>query len=86
MVQECRWECFQRGQRFHSLATSRGARNLGGAEWSATQNAGGTWTSTQLLDTPYLITTFGVDQAGEIYVAHYAAPLGAIYRIVKLAP
>jgi hypothetical protein len=57
-----------------------------GRIWSATRNTGGTWTSTQLLDTPYLITTFGVDQAGEIYVAHYAAPSGAIYRIVKLAP
>jgi len=148
VVQECRWECFQRGQRFHSLATSPGAENFGwrrmegtacynpatgcndgtlvlpileylhgsgdcsitggyayrgaaipelvgrylygdfcsGRIWSGTRNAGGTWTSAQLLDTPHSITTFGEDQAGEIYVAHYSATSGAIYRIVKLAP
>ncbi len=54
--------------------------------WGATPNGSGGWTTTQLLDTPYSITTFGEDQAGEIYLAHYAAGSGAIYRIARNPP
>jgi len=39
------------------------------------------WTSTLLTDTVFTITTFGQDDAGELYVSRYATN-GAIYRIV----
>ncbi|HLE43849.1 MAG TPA: PQQ-dependent sugar dehydrogenase, partial [Methylomirabilota bacterium] len=52
-----------------------------GRVWRATPNGDGSWTTTQLLDTPHLISTFGEDQAGELYLAHYAAA-GVLYRIV----
>ncbi len=57
-----------------------------GRIWVATRNPDGTWSTTQLLDTSNLISTFGQDEAGELYVAHLSATSGAIYRIVKLAP
>jgi glucose/arabinose dehydrogenase len=38
---------------------------------------------TRLLDTPYNISSFGEDEAGEIYVAHIG---GAIYRITNPTP
>ena len=50
-----------------------------GRIWGATKN-GQLWGSTLLLDLPFLISTFGEDQGGELYVAEYAAT-GAIYRI-----
>ncbi|MBI5965701.1 MAG: PQQ-dependent sugar dehydrogenase [Chloroflexi bacterium] len=37
------------------------------------------WTSTQLLDTAYTISTFGEDEQGELYLADYGA--GKIYNI-----
>ena len=50
-----------------------------GRIWGAT-TTGQLWGSTLLLDLPFLISTFGEDQGGELYVAEYAAT-GAIYRI-----
>ena len=55
-----------------------------GRIWGASQQAGGGWTTTELLDTSLSITTFGEDEAGEIYVAHYSSSAGAIYRIVQV--
>jgi glucose/arabinose dehydrogenase len=49
-----------------------------GRIWGATQN-GGQWTTTQLLDTTLNISTFGEDEAGELYLAHLG---GAVYRLV----
>ncbi len=43
-------------------------------------NSGGPWENTLLLDTTITITTFGLDEAGELYVADYSA--GHIHRIV----
>ncbi len=57
-----------------------------GRIWAAAPGAGGIWTATQLLDTPHTISTFGEDQAGELYVAHLAATAGVVYRIVAVAP
>jgi glucose/arabinose dehydrogenase len=61
-----------RGARFPSL---RGLYFYGdycsGRIWGASQNAGGQWNSTELLDTTYSITSFGEDQAGEIYVVDH---------------
>jgi hypothetical protein len=56
-----------------------------GRIWGASEQGGGVWTTTELLDTSLSISTFGEDGAGEMYVAHYAAPDGAIYRIVQAA-
>jgi glucose/arabinose dehydrogenase len=37
------------------------------------------WTATQLVDTPYRISTFGEDEQGELYLADYAT--GTIYNL-----
>jgi glucose/arabinose dehydrogenase len=43
------------------------------------QRSGSAWTSTLLADTALAISTFGEDEAGELYVADYAT--GDVYRI-----
>jgi glucose/arabinose dehydrogenase len=48
-----------------------------GKIWGLLQGGGG-WHSSQLFDTPFNITTFGVDHAGSVYLADYA---GALYRL-----
>ena len=53
-----------------------------GQIWGA-RNAGAGWSSVQLADTTYLISTFGEDVNGEIYVADHN---DAIYRIVDSVP
>src|SRR5262245_18179712 len=49
-----------------------------GIIWGARQN-GSTWTTTQLIDSTLSISTFGEDEAGEVYVADLG---GAIYHLV----
>jgi hypothetical protein len=39
------------------------------------------WESIELLDSPYQISTFGEDQAGELFLADFGA--GEIYQIVS---
>ena len=56
-----------------------------GRIWGATEGAGRTFTTAQLLDTDLSITTFGEDEAGEVYVAHYSPTSGAIFRISEAA-
>ena len=51
-----------------------------GRIWGASPNGDGSWTAVQLLDTNLLISTFGEDAAGNLYVGHLAAS-GALYRI-----
>jgi glucose/arabinose dehydrogenase len=46
----------------------------------AMQNVSGTWVTTQLLDTPYNVSSFGEDEAGNLYVVDLG---GAIYQIVS---
>ncbi len=50
----------------------------------ATPNGQGGWTTTQLFDAPFLISSFGEDRAGDLYVADYGN--GKIYRITVAAP
>ncbi len=57
------------------------ADECGGQIYGAVTNASGGWTSMLLTATVFTITTFGEDQAGELYVPQYAIG-GAIYRIV----
>ncbi|HEY3204475.1 MAG TPA: PQQ-dependent sugar dehydrogenase [Thermoanaerobaculia bacterium] len=51
-----------------------------GQIWAAAQNGGGSWTTQQLLDTSYILSSFGEDESGELYVANLG---GAIYRFVQ---
>ncbi|HUP44984.1 MAG TPA: PQQ-dependent sugar dehydrogenase [Thermoanaerobaculia bacterium] len=51
----------------------------------ARENAGGSWSSELLLDTPWLISTFGEDANGELYVADHADD-GTLARIVDTTP
>ena len=54
-----------------------------GLIWNATRTRKGQWITTELLDSPYVISTFGEDEAGELYLAHYTQDAtGAIYRFV----
>ena len=54
-----------------------------GKIWGATRDALGRVTTQDLLDTNLLISTFGEDMNGELYVAHHG---GAIYHIVDTKP
>jgi glucose/arabinose dehydrogenase len=56
-----------------------------GRIWGASEQAGGGWTTAELLDTSFAITTLGEDEAGELYVAQYSPSGGAIYRIVQMS-
>jgi glucose/arabinose dehydrogenase len=51
-----------------------------GRVWGATRQGDGTWVSEELLISGFMISTFGEDEAGELYIASYSG--GALYRIV----
>jgi len=51
-----------------------------GRIWAAARDAEGVWNSVELLDTDMLITSFGEDEAGEVYVIDGLS--GGVYRIV----
>lgn len=50
-----------------------------GLIWAGSQNGQGDWASTELIDTDFNISSFGEDEAGELYLADHG---GAIYRVV----
>ena len=53
-----------------------------GRIWAATQS-GQTWSTAQLMDTTLSITSFGEDEAGELYVVHYGSGSnGTVQRVV----
>ena len=71
-----------RGARFPQIAAMYFYGDYcSGRIWAATES-GGAWTAAVVLDTPYSISTFGEDEAGELYVTHHDATKGAVYRIV----
>jgi len=43
------------------------------------QNVGGTWVTKQLIDTPYNVSSFGEDEAGNLYLVNLG---GSIYEVV----
>jgi glucose/arabinose dehydrogenase len=51
-----------------------------GRVWGATRHGDGTWVSEELLISGFTISTFGEDEAAELYIASYSG--GALYRIV----
>jgi glucose/arabinose dehydrogenase len=55
-----------------------------GRIWEAWPDGTGGWSSAQAVDTPYAISSFGEDQAGEVYVADLSG--GAVYRVVGPPP
>ncbi|MDR5697975.1 MAG: PQQ-dependent sugar dehydrogenase [Armatimonadota bacterium] len=69
-----------RGTRYPAL---RGMYFFGdycsGQIWSLTQRSGGRWAMNPVLRGPIRISSFGEDEAGEIYVVDHG---GAIYRLV----
>jgi glucose/arabinose dehydrogenase len=54
-----------------------------GRIWGAAPDGSGGWKTNEFLDTALNISTFGEDEAGELYVSHHSSTAaGAIYRIV----
>lgn len=51
-----------------------------GRIWGLRQSDDGRWITTALLDTDLNITSFGEDEAGEVYVAHHG---GTIHRLTQ---
>jgi hypothetical protein len=49
-----------------------------GIVWGATRDCSGTWSTNQLIDSPYNVSSFGEDESGEVYLTHLG---GAVYRI-----
>jgi glucose/arabinose dehydrogenase len=58
--------------------------NCTGRIRAGTESPPGTWTASELIDTPYNVSSFGEDQAGELYVT--ALNNGTVYRIVSAGP
>jgi glucose/arabinose dehydrogenase len=50
-----------------------------GILFSLYKDPGNGWTTTQIADTPYSVSTFGQDEAGELFLADYSQ--GKIYQI-----
>ena len=55
-----------------------------GRIWGAMRQENGTWVSQQILQTSLNITTFGEDEAGELYLADQTS--GTLYRILGGGP
>ncbi len=51
-----------------------------GRIWEAVQNGGGEWTSTEIQDTSYLISGWGEDNAGEMYLANHG---GSVLKVTQ---
>jgi len=52
-----------------------------GTVWGLIQTGAGSWQTQPLFETGAQITTFGVDEAGEIYLVDYAS--GSLYRLAR---
>jgi hypothetical protein len=53
-----------------------------GRLWGLLKTGPASWSNSLLIDTPYSISAFGEDEAGEIYLADYGS--GQIYHVVVL--
>jgi glucose/arabinose dehydrogenase len=54
-----------------------------GQVWALSQNGSGDWMPRKLLDTPFQVTSFGEDAAGEVYVL---GADGDVYQLSPLSP
>ena len=50
--------------------------------WVAYRDDEGTWHSETFMDTPFVISSFGEDEQGELYLVDYK---GAVYRLEHAA-
>jgi glucose/arabinose dehydrogenase len=57
-----------------------------GKIWGATETSPGVFSSELIVDTGLSITAFGEDEQGELYVAHFASPNGAVYEVRQATP
>ncbi len=57
-----------------------------GRIWGASQDAAGSWTAAELLDTDFRISAFGEDEQGEMYVAYLSSNAGTVFRISEVVP
>jgi glucose/arabinose dehydrogenase len=74
-----------RGPSFPNLVgTYLYADYCSGIVWGAT-GAGSVWSSTPLLASDLNVSTFGEDEAGELFLADHGVP-GAVYRIIDTSP
>ena len=53
-----------------------------GKIWGAAKGKDGAWASRLLLDSDYMITSFGEDDEGELYITHRDKEDGGVYRLV----
>ena len=53
-----------------------------GRIWAGAEGEGGAWSATEVLDTRHDISSFGEDEAGELYIADHGWRGGAVYRLV----
>ena len=56
-----------------------------GTIWGTVPRCDGAWESQVLAEAPYLLSTFGEDAAGELYIAGYSSSNGSIHRLVVAA-
>lgn len=54
-----------------------------GKIWGLTRNASNEWVTTLIADTDYMISSFGEDEQGELYILDYGS--GSVFRIVEAA-
>jgi uncharacterized protein (TIGR03437 family) len=73
-----------RGQRFPSMRGIYLYADFGSGRIWGVRRAGNSWENRELLDTAMQISTFGQDEAGELYVADHSG--GAIYAIASGGP
>jgi hypothetical protein len=72
-----------RGQSFPSLQGIYFSGDYCNGHIWGLEQSGGSWQSQDLLTTPYTITSFGEDQAGELYMIDAN---GGIYQITTSTP
>ncbi|HSE42742.1 MAG TPA: PQQ-dependent sugar dehydrogenase [Acidobacteriota bacterium] len=70
-----------RGLQSPSLAGKYIYADYGSGHIWAAEKVGGNWTIQELDNTPYLISSFGEDEAGEIYFSHNNDIDGKVFRI-----
>ena len=51
-----------------------------GRVWGLLRNPDGSWQNALLFETGFNISSFGVDQSGEVYLVDYS---GNVYRLAK---
>jgi len=73
-----------RGRMYPELAGTYLFSDYGsGRIWGLTETSRGTWTRTELLRSGLNVSSFGEDEAGEVYVVHHS---GTIHRIRVVSP